>query len=201
MPAALAQWNVMATIWTGHRHMLLRRGMATARKKNHYEVLGVGRRASVKQIKSAYFKLSKKHHPDRASGDSVKFHEISAAYEVLGNRHQRRAYDSGLDGDEPHYGHRAPRTSAPRGHGKIYTGRSAQFDYDAWSESHYAEVRQREVKSRAEYRIAAEKRIERMEERKRGVVACILIVGMAVYISMLDSSGGRAPAPPARPPS
>lgn len=63
-----------------------------------YDVLGVGKQAGASEIKKAYFKLAKEHHPDKG-GDSEKFKEIQAAYEVLSNPEKREIYDKyGLDG-------------------------------------------------------------------------------------------------------
>lgn len=55
-------------------------------QKNYYEILGVGRNASTADIKKAYYKLAKKHHPDVNKNDpeaSKKFQEVSEAYEVI----------------------------------------------------------------------------------------------------------------------
>lgn len=63
-----------------------------------YETLGVSKDASAKDIRKAYFRLSKIHHPDKG-GDDHKFKEINAAYEILSDEEKRRAYDKyGLDG-------------------------------------------------------------------------------------------------------
>uniref|UniRef100_A0A914XG22 J domain-containing protein n=1 Tax=Plectus sambesii TaxID=2011161 RepID=A0A914XG22_9BILA len=63
-----------------------------------YAVLGVKHTASAKEIKSAYYELSKKHHPDRnpenRKGAAQKFQQVTAAYEVLGSEDQRRDYDA-----------------------------------------------------------------------------------------------------------
>ncbi len=47
--------------------------------KSFYDVLGVSKNASDKEIKSAFRKLAQKYHPDRG-GDESKFMEISEAY-------------------------------------------------------------------------------------------------------------------------
>lgn len=66
--------------------------------KSHYDSLGITPAATQAQVKTAYYKLSKIHHPDRNAGSeeaSQKFREVSAAYEVLGNVKLRRMYDKG----------------------------------------------------------------------------------------------------------
>jgi molecular chaperone DnaJ len=61
-----------------------------------YKVLGVDRKASQDEIKKAYRKLARKHHPDanpdNASAEA-RFKEISAAYDVLGDADKRKEYD------------------------------------------------------------------------------------------------------------
>ena len=50
-----------------------------------YETLEISPNASEADIKKAYRKMAMKHHPDKG-GDSGKFKEISAAFEILGNK-------------------------------------------------------------------------------------------------------------------
>ncbi len=64
--------------------------------KNYYQILGVSRTASEKEIKQAYRRLARKHHPDLNPGDKsaeAKFKEINAAYEVLSDPEKRKKYD------------------------------------------------------------------------------------------------------------
>src|ERR671924_1971111 len=64
--------------------------------KDYYKVLGVGKTASEKEIKAAYRKLARKHHPDVNPGDKAaeaRFKEINEAYEVLGDPPKRKKYD------------------------------------------------------------------------------------------------------------
>ena len=54
--------------------------------KDYYATLGVGKTATDKEIKQAFRKLARKHHPDVNPGDKAaeaKFKEINEAYEVL----------------------------------------------------------------------------------------------------------------------
>lgn len=63
---------------------------------DYYDILGVGRNASDADIKKAYRRLAKKHHPDRNRGDKSaegKFKRIQEAYEVLSNKEKRARYD------------------------------------------------------------------------------------------------------------
>lgn len=63
-----------------------------------YSRLGLTASVSQAEIKKAYYKLSKEHHPDRNEGCEVsaaKFRSITEAYEVLGNIIERAQYDKG----------------------------------------------------------------------------------------------------------
>ncbi|SHH65208.1 curved DNA-binding protein [Anaerosphaera aminiphila DSM 21120] len=65
--------------------------------RDYYEVLGVKKDASDKEIKSAYRKLAKKYHPDLNQGDEKlqeKFKEINEAYEVLSDPEKKKKYDT-----------------------------------------------------------------------------------------------------------
>jgi molecular chaperone DnaJ len=64
-------------------------------KQDYYEVLGVPRNASDEEIKRAFRRLAKLHHPDcnREPGAEEKFKEINEAYQVLSNPDKRRSYD------------------------------------------------------------------------------------------------------------
>lgn len=61
--------------------------------QDHYSTLGVSRTASADEIKKAFRKLASQHHPDKG-GDTARFQEIQAAYDVLGDEGKRRAYDN-----------------------------------------------------------------------------------------------------------
>ena len=64
-------------------------------KKDYYEVLGVPKEASEKDIKTAYRKLAMLHHPDRSDAPEAeeKFKELSEAYAVLSDPDKRQKYD------------------------------------------------------------------------------------------------------------
>ncbi|WP_029203495.1 DnaJ domain-containing protein, partial [Vibrio genomosp. F6] len=71
-------------------------------KRDFYEVLGVSRDASERDIKKAYKRLAMKFHPDRNQDDKSapeKFKEVKEAYEILTDAQKKAAYDQ--------YGHAA----------------------------------------------------------------------------------------------
>jgi curved DNA-binding protein len=64
--------------------------------KDYYSTLGVAKTATDKEIKQAFRKLARKHHPDVNPGDKsaeAKFKDINEAYEVLGDPEKRKKYD------------------------------------------------------------------------------------------------------------
>ena len=81
-------------------------------KRDYYEVLEVGRSASVDEIKKAYRKLAIKYHPDRNPGDAeaeAKFKEAAEAYDVLHDPQKRQQYDQfGFDAPSGGFGGGSP---------------------------------------------------------------------------------------------
>jgi curved DNA-binding protein len=64
--------------------------------KDYYKTLGVGKKATAKEIKKAYRKLARKYHPDVNPNDSqaeVRFKEINEAHEVLSDSEKRAKYN------------------------------------------------------------------------------------------------------------
>ncbi|MGR5547907.1 DnaJ C-terminal domain-containing protein [Vibrio sp. DNB22_12_1] len=80
-------------------------------KRDYYEVLGIPKDTSTKDIKKAYKKLAMKYHPDKNPGDKTaeeKFKEIKEAYEILTDDEKRQQYDR--------FGHAAFQGSSDNGH-------------------------------------------------------------------------------------
>jgi DnaJ-class molecular chaperone len=70
--------------------------VAANTRRDYYTVLGVPRTASEKELKTAYRKLARKHHPDVNPGDKrseAQFKEIGEAYAVLSDPDKRKKYD------------------------------------------------------------------------------------------------------------
>ncbi len=93
--------------------------------KDYYDTLGVARTASPDEIKKAFRKLARLHHPDVAKNKTTgeaKFKEINEAYEVLGDPEKRKRYDElganwqdGAGGMRPPYGGQRGRGRSAQG--------------------------------------------------------------------------------------
>ena len=103
--------------------------------KNYYDILGIRKDASDKDIKQAYRRLARKYHPDVNPGDKsaeAKFKEVNAAYEVLSDKEKRQKYDK--YGDKWQYADQFEQAQQQQAQYRQYSpdgGTSYQFDGDA----------------------------------------------------------------------
>ncbi|OGO18208.1 MAG: molecular chaperone DnaJ [Chloroflexi bacterium RBG_16_50_11] len=91
--------------------------------KNYYDILGVKKDATDKDIKQAYRRLARKHHPDVNPGDKsaeAKFKEINAAFEVLSDKEKRQKYDK--YGDKWQYADQFEQAAQQQAQYRQYTG-------------------------------------------------------------------------------
>ncbi|XP_037551591.1 dnaJ homolog subfamily B member 9 [Nematolebias whitei] len=106
-------------------HILLISEFILARR-DYYDILGVSRDATERQIKKAFHKLALKFHPDRNKDPNAeaKFREIAEAYETLSDDKRRREYDQ--------FGHGASSSGGYRGGGSDYDFRQhfQSFNFD-----------------------------------------------------------------------
>ncbi len=109
---------------------------------DYYEILGVGRNATQKEIRSAYRKLARKYHPDMNRDDkdaTEKFKRVQEAYEVLSDPKKRERYDSlGRNWDSDHAedifrSWFSQQKGEPFSQGRTYAFRS-QGDADGFSD-------------------------------------------------------------------
>jgi curved DNA-binding protein len=103
--------------------------VAAGSKRDYYAVLGVPRTASDKDIKTAYRKLARKHHPDVNPGDKKSeglFKEIGEAYSVLSDAEKRKKYDR--------WGHDWEKIEQAQAAGVNFGGRPGSHTY-SWSSS------------------------------------------------------------------
>jgi len=95
--------------------------------RDPYEVLGVQRSANAAEIKSAFRKLAKKHHPDANKNDpkaAARFAEVNTANEILGDEDKRKQFDRGeIDAEGK------PRFQGFPGGGRAGAGRAGGFEY------------------------------------------------------------------------
>ena len=99
--------------------------------KDYYQILGVSKTATEKEIKSAFRKLARQHHPDMSTGSEAKFKELNEAYEVLSDPEKRRRYDS-LGSD---WRHGRPFEPPPGSAGFGNAGFSGSGDFSDFFES------------------------------------------------------------------
>ena len=95
-------------------------------KRDYYEILGVDKNASEKDIKLAFRRLAKKYHPDvnKDAGAEEKFKEAQEAYAVLSDEKRRKQYDQ--------FGH-----AAFDGNG---AGSAGGFDFSGFDFSDFSDI-------------------------------------------------------------
>ncbi len=101
--------------------------------RNPYEVLGVKPEATAEQIRDAYRKLAKKHHPDLNPGNKQaenRFKEIASAYDLLSDAEKRARFDRGeidaTGAERPEYAHSRYRGFAEGAPGERYEFHAAE---------------------------------------------------------------------------
>src|SRR5882672_2462990 len=107
-----------------------------ASKQDFYQALGVSRTATDDEIRKAYRKLARKHHPDLNPGDKSseeRFKNVQEAYDVLSDAKKRPMYDQfGFYSENGYTGAGAPGSQGNAG------GRGSQFDFSGFDFSDFA---------------------------------------------------------------
>ena len=174
-----------------------------ARSRTHYyDLLGVSPKATQAQIKSAYYKLSKLHHPDinQKEGAKSMFTQIAEAYEVLSSIRKRRQYDHGIYSrngppvDEGDYtqpfrqreGFGAERPEPP-------TGRTSQFNFDEFYRQHYGDTMKQDRADRESFRrMQQQEKSDKVQRNLRLVATGAMVLSMFVTL-FLSKSHMRKP--------
>ncbi|XP_053989602.1 uncharacterized protein LOC128882058 [Hylaeus volcanicus] len=123
---------------------------ASTKSKTHYDTLNVSPNATHNEIKSSYFKLTVKYHPDKNKSASAKvlFQEVSEAYEVLSNHKLRKLYDRTM-------ATRSSRVNQMQKPTPTYdcsdTTRHKRYDFDEWTRAHYHNAFEESRKRKAIY--------------------------------------------------
>jgi hypothetical protein len=102
--------------------------------KTHYDILGVGMRASEQEIKKSYRDLAKKYHPDKNKDDKnaqAKFIEVSNAYETLSDHSRRREYDLSLSDTNSRYGGSSSSSRSGSGNFQHFDPRNSHFHFSS----------------------------------------------------------------------
>lgn len=175
--------------------------LTVAINKSHYDSLGVTRKATNNEIKNAYYKLSKVYHPDKNKGSDEaahKFHDITAAYEVLGNIKLRKLYDKGLlhtagsefsscytetEPENKFYKSREQRARPP-----APAGKTDVYNFDEWTRAHYSETFERTKIDRSKNMIKNEILILSKYAFQAEMFFCGFIVVVIVFISLFRGS-------------
>ena len=108
---------------------------------DHYGTLGISSAASSAEIKAAYRRLVKQHHPD-AGGDPERILAINAAWEILGDAEQRRDYDISQLHVSEHLENRGVRNARASAAARAAQGRAAAADEALmhWLQQVYAPI-------------------------------------------------------------
>lgn len=163
--------------------------------KSLYQDLGVSSNATQTDIKNAYYKLSKLHHPDKNKGSiksSEKFQHISKAYEILGNVKFRRLYDKGLI--QTNYDWIPPFETVEQNSTSNRNAYPPKYNFDDWINMHYSSTFKRRNNAREKWeekqRRLYNDRVDIMHERI--LVSMFTFMLIMILISYADVCGSRS---------
>lgn len=112
-------------------------------KKDYYDILGVPKDASDRQIKKAFHKLAMKLHPDKNKSPDAetKFREIAEAYEVLSDEKRRQEYDQ--MGQSPFFSDAGERGAGGRHFHQTFDFDDMFRDFDLYAQNRHAQQHQK----------------------------------------------------------
>lgn len=189
-------------------------------RQTHYDTLHLSQDASPKEVKSSFYELSKKYHPDHNPEDKSarnRFHKINDAYTVLSNAERRRRYDRELQrptgsstsrmsaaGGRPASGLSRRRTR-PQGpppsyrapwratsNENAYTAEAPHFNHSEHYRQHYAHERKRQEAATREQQRADAARARLADQGFWARFASISLVVAAIYYITGGISSSKA---------
>lgn len=128
-------------------------GRKSLKGSNHYETLGVSRQCTTKELKEAYVKLCKEHHPDKNPNNPnqhVKFVSLNEAYNILAKAETRHRYDSELNYEQwkPRPYPNRPANSPDQGYEDFDWPMRERYTYQR---NHYGAYKKEEVSDRKSF--------------------------------------------------
>ncbi len=143
--------------------------------KDYYYILGIGRNANADQIKSAYYKLALKFHPDKNNGDKFweeRFKEIQEAYDILSTADRKKAYDYNLNNqysDKKQYGDKTYEEKLRRDFEEELGRRNREYEDQLRRKEaeHKEQLRKTEEEIKKRYQTPEQRAAEEAEIKKR----------------------------------
>ncbi|XP_050474120.1 dnaJ homolog subfamily C member 30, mitochondrial-like [Bombus huntii] len=166
----------------------------TTKTKTHYETLGLQPTATYNEIKSAYYELTLKFHPDKNKSESAKemFHEISNAYDVLSKYETRKQYDRTqlINQDLQSLKNKRYERFKPKNI-QLYKNQPRNiFNFDEWVQQHYSDTFQKSLLTNEKKNINMEI-MGSTHNSQDLLVMIILIILMTIVIFIYERINNR----------
>ncbi|XP_071860202.1 uncharacterized protein [Bombus fervidus] len=151
--------------------------------KTHYETLGLQPTATYNEIKSAYYKLTLKYHPDKNKSEFAKemFNEISNAYDVLSKYETRKKYDRTqmITQDLQNLNNKRYEMFKTKDIQLYRNQFTNTFNFDEWVQQHYSDAFQKNILLKERQNM---KDLENKYEVPNLLVALILFILVMIVI-------------------